>query len=127
MGKTAKKAKACERHFFYEGRKRTLDFVTTITDDEAIDALGGFLAPGRNGEHAVAIGFYALGLSPGTEAAPPDREQRQGVGEGVGKGAEEHALGVVDEVGRNSGIATRARRGAGLLSHLAHHGEEGVP
>ncbi len=70
MGKTAKASKACERRFFYEGRKRTLDFTTTITDDEAIDVLGGFLAPGRNGEHAVAIGQNAKGFDTKPWAVP---------------------------------------------------------
>jgi hypothetical protein len=73
MARAAKKAKtatACERRFFYEGRKRTIDFVTTVTDDEAIDALGGFLAAGRNGEHAQAIGQSAIGVETKPWAVP---------------------------------------------------------
>ena len=64
MAATARKAKTvtrCERHFFYEGRKRTVDITTSITDDEAIDALGGFLAGGFNGDAAIAIGQAAIG------------------------------------------------------------------
>lgn len=58
MSKTLKKG---ERRFVYEGRKKTVDITTTLTDDQIIDALGGFLADGFEGECAVAFGQNAMG------------------------------------------------------------------